>query len=213
MSAIARKSSFFFLTHLGTFSLPALSMLWSGRNRGVLAVMALWAPVWLSSSVLWSERQESYAFLRMLPVTDRQIVRTKLGLALGFAFTYWLLLALLVRLAWGSTSEYAGYMALVNLSCSLALALMAGWYVFAWRFGRGALTAGVMAFVVIVILATWAVDVSSLIRTGGIGTLVPRRLAEGFWTYQAGWMVLAMAAYYGLSRLAIRIKERSEASL
>ena len=213
MSAIARKSSFFFITHLGTFSLPTLSMLGSGRNRGVLAVMALWVPVWLSSSVLWSERQESYAFLRMLPATDRQIVRAKFSLALGFAFIYWLLLALLVRLAWGSTPEYAGYMALVNLTCALALVLAAGWYVFAWRFGRGALAAGVMAFMVIVILATWAVDVRSLIRTGGIGTLIPRRLAEGFWTYQAGWYVLALAAYYGLMRLAVRVKERSEASI
>ena len=213
MSAILRKSSFFFITHLGTFCLPALSMLWSGRNRGVLAVMALWVPVWLSSSVLWSERQESYAFLRMLPVTDRQIVRAKLGLALGFAFIYWLLLAILVRWAWGSTPEYAGYMALVNLTCSLALVLAAGWYVFAWRFSRAALAAGVMAFVAIVILATWSVNVKSLIRTGGIGTLVPRRLAEGFWTYQAGLVVLALAAYYRLMRLAVRVKQRSEASI
>jgi hypothetical protein len=213
MSAILRKSSFFYITHLCTFVIPPLFMLAESRNRAMLSVMALWIPVWLSSSVLWSERQESYAFLRMLPVTDRQIVRSKLGLALGFAFIYWLLLALLVRWAWGSTPEYAGYMALVNLTCSLALVLAAGWYVFAWRFGRAALAAGVMASVAIVILATWAVDVKSLIRTGGIGTLVPRRLAEGFWTYQAGWIVLALAAFFGLSRLAVRVKERSETSI
>ena len=79
MSAILRKSSFFFIPHLCTFSIPPLTMFPEWRHRGMLSVFALWIPVWLSSSVLWSERQESYAFLRTLPVTDREIVRTKFG--------------------------------------------------------------------------------------------------------------------------------------
>jgi hypothetical protein len=211
MSAILRKSSFFFITHVGTFSIPGMAMLLAHEDRRMLSVMALWVPVWLSSSVLWSERQESYAFLRTLPLTDRQIVRTKFGLALGFAVVYWLILSLLVRGAWGSTPEYAGYMALVSLTCAIAMILAAGWYIFSWRFGPSALTVGVMALVVIVILATWIADVRRLVRIGGIGTLAPRWLAEGPWIYQPIMFAVALAAYYGLMRLAVRVKIKSEA--
>jgi len=210
MSPILRKSSFFFITHLCTFSIPPLTMLPEWRNRGMLSVLALWVPVWLSSSVLWSERQESYAFLRTLPVTDREIVRTKFGLALGFAVIYWLILSLLIRGAWGSTPEYAGYMALASLTCAIAIILAAGWYIFSWRFGPSALTVGVMAFLMIVILTTWIADVRRMVRIGGIGILAPRWLAEGPWTYQAGLFVIASAAYYGLMRLAVRVKIKSE---
>lgn len=210
MSAILRKSSFFYVTHLCTFSIPGLAMLLAHENRGMLSVLALWVPVWLSSSVLWSERQESYAFLRSLPVTDREIVRTKFGLALGFAVIYWLILSLFIRGAWGSTPEYAGYMALASLTCAIAIILAAGWYIFSWRFGPSALTVGVMAFVIIVILATWIADVRRMVRTGGIGILAPRWLAEDPWIYQAGVFVIALAAFYGLLRLAVRVKIKSE---
>jgi hypothetical protein len=213
MSAVLRKSSFFFITHLCTFSVPGLAVLAFREDARVLSVMALWAPFWLSSSVLWSERQESYAFLRMLPVTDRRIVLTKFGLALGFAVIYWIFLSLLIRAAWGATPEYAGYAALAGLSWAVSLVLAGGWYVFSWRFGPSALTAGVMAFVVIGVLATWIVDVRRLVGTAGIGAVTPRWLAEGPWTYQAVLFAAALAAYYGLMRLAVRVKEKSEAIL
>jgi len=213
MTAILRKSSYFFITHLCTFSIPPLAMLLSGRNRGMLAVMAIWVPVWLSSSILWSERQESYAFLRTLPVTDRQIVRSKFGLALGFAAIYWLVLSLFIRGAWGSTPEYPGYMALASLACAVSLVLAGGWYIFSWRFGRSALFAGVMAFMMIGILATWIVDVKRMVRAGGIGAIGPRWLAEGPWIFQVLLFGAALAAYYGLMRAAVRVKEKSEASI
>ena len=177
----------------------------------MLSVMALWVPFWLSSSILWSERQESYAFLRTLPVTDRQIVRTKFGLALGFGVIYWLILSLFIRGAWGSTPEYSGYMALVNLTCAVSLVLSGGWYIFSWRFGPSVLTAVVMAFVVIGILATWVVDVRRLVGIGGIGVLAPRWLAEGPWIYQIVLFAIALAAYYGLMRVAVHVKKASEA--
>ncbi len=210
MFAILRKSSFFFISAFCTFVIPPLAMLLGQRNRGVLSVMALWVPVWLSSSILWSERQESYGFLRTLPVTDRQIVRAKFGLALGFAVIYWLALSLFIRGAWGSKPEYSGYAALASLTCAVSLVLAGGWYIVSWRFGPAALTAGVMAFVVLGILGTWIVDVRRMVRIGGIGTLSPRWLAEGPRAYRAVLLALALAAYYGLMRLAVRVKEKSE---
>jgi ABC-2 family transporter protein len=210
MSAILRKSSFFYITHLCTFCIPPLAMLAESKNRGVLAIMALWIPIWLSSSILWSERQESYAFLRTLPVTDRQIVRTKFGLTLGFTVIYWLIVSLFIRWAWGSTPEYAGYMALTSLTCAAALVLAGGWYMFSWQFGPSALSAGVMAFVMIGILATWIVDVKRTVRTSGIGTIAPGWLAEGPWIYHVLLFAAALAAYYGLMQAAVQVKIKSE---
>jgi hypothetical protein len=90
-------------------------------------MLAFWVPLWLSSSVLWSKRQESYAFLRMLPVTDREIVRAKFGLVLAAAFVYGLFLSLFNGWAWDSSWEYPFYMALANLTCAVALPLAACW--------------------------------------------------------------------------------------
>lgn len=213
MLAIARKSSFFFITHLCTFCIPGLATIPTWEKPGMISVMALWVPLWLSSSVLWSERQESYAFLRTLPVTDRRIVRTKFGLALGFIVLYWLWLALLIRRAWGATPEYAGYMALASLTCAVAIVLVAGWYLLSWRFGTPALTVAVIVVLVIAIVATMAANMERMIETHGIGILAPHWLAEGPWLYQVLLFAAALAAYYGLMRLAVRVKEKSEASI
>ncbi|MBZ5497037.1 MAG: ABC-2 transporter permease [Acidobacteriia bacterium] len=211
MFAIARKTSFFFLTHLGTFSLPAFLLL---KGKGsVISMMAIFVPAWLSSSVLWSEKMESYAFLRMLPVTDREIVRVKFGLALAAAFVYWLILSLLVRAAWGSTWEYPAYVALTNLTCAISLPLVACWYIFYWRFGISALTAGVLAFVVLDVIATFVVNVDHGNWVGAPGIPIIRWLAEVPWYPQLYLFLAAFAAYYGLMEVAIRVKARSEACL
>lgn len=213
MSAILRKSSFFFITHLCTFSIPGLVAIPIWENAGMLSVMALWVPLWLSSSVLWSERQESYAFLRTLPVTDRQVVRAKFGLALGFIVLYWAILALLIRRSWGASPEYAGYMALASLTCSLAVVLAAVWYIVSWRFGTTVLTVAVIALLVIGLIMALAANMERMVKTRGIGILAPRWLAEGPWIYQVLLFAAALAAYFGLMRVAVRVKERSEANL
>ena len=161
MFAIARKTSFFYFTHLVTFCAPAWPALLKGKG-GIISMLAFWVPLWLSSSVLWSEKQESYALLRMLPVTDREIVRAKFGLALAAAFVYWLILSLFNWWAWGSTWEYPFYMALANLTCAVSLPLVACWYIFSWRFGQSALTVGVLAFIVLAIIADLCPEYRSL---------------------------------------------------
>jgi hypothetical protein len=213
MSALARKSSQFFITHLCTFAIPGLIEITASRNRGILWVMALWVPAWLSSSVLWSEKTESYAFLRILPVTDREIVRTKFCLVLGFAMVYWIVLNLFFRLAWGSAPVVSSMQALANLTCAVSLLLAGGWYIFSWRFGASALTVGVMAFIAIVLLGTIIGVFERGIRSPNPGVLFSRQLAEGPWIYQVVMIAAALAAYYGLMRLAVRVKEKSEAYL
>lgn len=212
MFAIARKTSFFFFTHLCTFCAPAWPALLKGKG-GILSMMAIFVPAWLSSSVLWSEKQESYALLRMLPVTDREVVRAKFGLTFAAAFSYWLILSLLVSWAWGSRWEYPAYMALVNLTCAISLPLAACWYIFSWRFGVSALTVGVIAFLVLDVIATFIINVDRMNWVGAPGIPVARWLADGPWYLQLCLLFAALAAYCGLMEVAVRVKTKSEACL
>lgn len=212
MFAIARKTSFFYFTHLCTFCVPAWPALLKGKG-GIISMLAFWVPLWLSSSVLWSEKQESYALLRMLPVTDREIVRAKFGLVLAAAFLYWLILSLFTWWAWDSTWEYPFYMALANLTCAISLPLAACWYIFSWRFGQSALTVGVLAFIVLGIIAAFILNVDRRNWVGAPGIPAARWLAEGPWYLQFCLFLTAFAAYYGLMQVAVRVKAKSEACL
>ena len=212
MFVIVRKTSFFFFTHLCTFSVPAVVLLEGGKG-GVLSMMAIFIPAWLSSSVLFSERMESYAFLRMLPVTDREIVRAKFGLVLAATLAYWLISSLLVHAEWSGTWEYPAYRALANMSCAVSLPLAACWYILSWRFGISALTVGVVSFVVLDIITTFIVNVDHRQWVGAPGVPGVRWLAEGPWYLQLFLFLAALAAYYGLMRVAIRVKAKSEACL
>jgi hypothetical protein len=212
MSPIARKTSFFYFTHLVTFCAPAWPALMKGKG-GIISMLAFWVPLWLSSSVLWSERQESYALLRMLPVTDREIVRAKFGLALAAACLYWLILALFNWWAWNSRWEYPLYMALASLTCAVSLPLAAFWYIFSWRFGQSALTVGVLAFIVLGMVFAFVVNIDRRNWVGAPGIAAARWLVEGPWYLQLFLFVAALAAYYGLMQVAVRVKAKSEAYL
>jgi hypothetical protein len=212
MFTIARKTSFFYFTHLCTFCAPAWPALLKGKG-GIISMLAFWVPLWLSSSVLWSEKQESYAFLRMLPVTDCEIVRAKFSLALATAFVYWFMLSLFTWWAWGPTWEYPIYMALANLTCAISLPLVACWYIVSWRLGQSALTVGVLAFIVLGIIAAFIFNVDRRNWVGAPGIPAARWLAEGPWYLQFCLFLIALAAYYGLMQVAVRVKQKSEACL
>jgi hypothetical protein len=175
-------------------------------------MLAFWVPLWLSSSVLWSERQESYALLRMLPVTDREVVRAKFGLTLAAAFIYWLFLSLFTWWAWDSAWEYPYYMALANLTCAGSLPLSACWYIISWRFGKSALTVGVLAFIVFGIITTFILNVDRRDWVGAPGIAAARWLAEGPWYLHLCLFLIALAAFYGLMQMAVGVKQRCEAS-
>ena len=132
-------------------------------------------------------------------------------LIMTFVFLYWLVMSLFNELTRGSDPVHSYYAALVNLCCAVSLVLVAGWYVFSWRFGPAALTTAVVVFGLIIFLGTSLANVRRMVATHGIGVLAPRWLAEAPWFYHVLLFAAALAAYYGLMRIAIRIKARSEA--
>ena len=137
MLSIFINRSFFYVSHLVTFSLIGLPLL-KGRI-GVIPVMAMLVPVWVSSTVLWSEREESYGFLRTLPITDRDIVRIKFTLAALVVLVYFLLTAMATAQFCRGTPHLAYDMALAEIGAVVPLIAAACWSIGIWRFGMGSI--------------------------------------------------------------------------
>lgn len=215
MDPILRRSSFFYLSTLVIFS----GVL--GKYLGVdpwpaFEVIPLFMPVYLAAAVLSSERGESYGFLRMLPVTDRAIVRRKFGLILGAAAAYWLFMMLVALARWSSGVSGPSTLVYVTLVCGYGLVLGACCQVGIWRFGLSVTTGVIAVFLGVSLVVT-------IVHTAGLRYKhdwpVLTRLAGLQWLAGAPWLSvvvlvgLSVAVFWGLMRLGIRVKASSEACL
>jgi hypothetical protein len=209
MLAIIRRSSFFYATHFLTYVLLSLVEAVAGR-RGIAAYIAAMAFIWLPSSVLWSERNESYSFLRLLPVRDRDVVRAKLLLGLGAAVVYWLWLSLLALAAWGATPGFFARFSLITLVASFWPPLVALCYLGIWLRGARAMTFPLLTLMTVVFIGVVGC---------GVKFLTPWR-DDMFWRrLSLPWPLLlllpaaGLALFLLLARLAPRIKWRNDEHL
>jgi hypothetical protein len=212
MFPIIRHSSFLYCTHILTFSLMGPLQF---HKPQAIEMMGAFLPLWLSSSVLWSERNESYAFLRTLPVTDREIVRIKFGIILAATVVYWLLMSGLAFLQQGGTESFAPRLAFITVLCAFSLLLAAGWQVGVWRFGPSAMTLAILVFMGLSFVAA-VVFIASFKRgavPGASGFASIRWIAAAPWEIQALLCALVLAAFFSLMEAAVRVKISSEAHL
>jgi hypothetical protein len=214
MVPIIRRSSFFYLTHLATFS---GGLLWLFCEWRAFEVVSLFIPIWLSSSVLFSEHNESYAFLRTLPVTDRAIVRAKFGILLSASAAYWLAvtgltIALSDRMGVGYPTGV-----FVTLTWGASLLLAALWQIAIWRFGQPLMTWFIVAFMAWYLVAgipPYINFITSLRRGEGFSeSTAILWLAETPGITLALTIAVVLAAFYGLMQVGVRIKRSSEACL
>jgi hypothetical protein len=209
MRSIIVKSSFFYITHFVTFSAMPFYGAIAGR-RGSTVLFALLAFVWLASSVFWSERSESYAFLRLLPVRDRDVVRAKLALGLVAAFVYWAWLVLLALVSWGVSTEFFARFSLLNLVGSAWPPLVALCYLGIWR--RGART---VAFPFLTLMAAFLIVLLPVAnrffppRYGDLGL----GLKAAPWFVQVLLPVMGVGVFLVLARMAPRIKRNNDEHL
>jgi hypothetical protein len=201
MSAIIRRSSFFFITHF-------LTLFMFSWRRGATAFCALLVFIWLPSSVLWSERGESYAFLRLLPVRDRDVARAKLGLGLGAAAAYWAWLTLVSLIHWGVSREFFALFSLVNLAASVWMPLVALCYLGVWRIGARAMTFPLLTLMVIAFFAALGF---------GLSYFPPRRVYSGLaaapWPLQILLPLAGLGLFLLLARKAPRVKWNNDEHL
>ena len=136
MWIITRKNLFFFLSHIGTFTLFALVKVFKLTADGaspekatsMVLVLSGMIIIWICSTVFFSELGESYSFLSLMPLTDREIVSSKLLLG-GFAVLYyWLFLIILVSgLSLGPELNSIAFKA-ITTCCTLSAILVVIWY-------------------------------------------------------------------------------------
>jgi len=209
MLAIVRRSSFFYVTHFLTYVMMSLVETVAGR-RGIAVFIVSMAFIWLPSSVLWSERNESYAFLRLLPVRDRDVVRAKLLLGLGAAAVYWLWLSLLALAAWGATPGFFARFSLITVVASSWPPLVALCYMGIWQRGARAMTFPLLTLMVVAFIG--AVGFGRIILSPGRGDVLLGRISVP-WPLLLLLPAAGLALFLLLARVAPRIKWKNDEHL
>jgi len=215
MNPIFRRSSLFYLSSAVTY-LAIMGRYLVTRDWTAFEVIPLFMPIWLLSALLWSEDNERYAFLRMLPVPDSDVARLKLTLILVSALFQW---TLLTAVAVARMDEgIAGPSTLVYLTILGAIGLLAtaAGQIAIWRFGlsttKPVLVASIVGGIVLAIL-----HLASLKNVDAWPVLSEADpvawLGGAPWISSAALMALTLLAFRALVRLGVRIKSASEAHL
>jgi len=215
MNPILRRSSFFYVTSAITY-LAIMGRYLVTRDWTAFEIIPLFMPVWIVSALLASEDGERYAFLRTLPVPDREVVRTKLGLVLASAAFQWVMMigAALARTGDG----IAGPPTMVYLTgiCSFGLLAAAAFQIAIWRHGVsrmkpimiGAIIAGIALAILHLASLRFVQDWPAFSQVGLV-----EWLGGAPWISSAALIAIALVAFRALMRVGIRVKAASEAHL
>lgn len=210
MYAVFFKTSPLFCSSIFTFSLLGIPLV--AGQTGVIPFMAMLMPVWISSSVIFSEMHESYGFLRTVPVTDREVVKAKFLLTLLAVSVYWTA-TMLFALRFGiGTPQLRPNLALVLLGAVCSLIAAACWYIGIWLFGITVMTVVVLASIGIMLIGSVALRIGSARSAWFLAHdfLIVRILSESPWYVWCLLALLGLAVFYLLWLAAVRVKERSE---
>ncbi len=209
MFGLLKKSSFFYITHLCTFSMigfvPSLEGKW-----GAFLVMAAAVPLWMSSSVLFAERAERYRFLRTVPITDWEVVTLKLLLILGAGAAYFGILSAYVLTAVERGGRLSVNFSTIVVACLLSVLLTWVWQICIWKFGIGIMTPVILAAVFLQFLLVFLplVSIRRMNLVGANEIRLFERLAEPLWLIT--FLAAAGLACYGAWRMALRVFQASD---
>lgn len=215
MNPIFRRSSFFYASSAITY-LSVMGRYLVTRDWPVFEVVPLFMPVWLLSALLASEDGERYAFLRMLPVPDRDVARLKLTLILVSALFQWTLLTAVALARMGEGIAGPSTLVYLTLIGVVGLLVTSAGQIAIWRYGLSAMKpALVVSIAGGIVLAI--IHLASLKHIDGWPVLsevgVVGWLGGAPWISNAALLALALLAFRGLVRLGVRIKAASEAHL
>ena len=210
-----RRCSIFYLSSAMTY-LALMGRYLVTRDWTAFEVIPLFMPIWLLSALLWSEDNERYAFLRMLPVPDSDVARLKLALILVSAMFQWTLLMAVAVARMGE--GIAGPSTLVYLTILGAAGLLATsvGQIAVWRFGLSAMKPVLVASIAGGIVLT-VIHLASLKNIDTWPALSEAGLVG--WLGGAPWIsivviaALALLTFRALMRLGVRVKAASEAHL
>jgi len=207
MVAILRQYAFLYITHFFTFSMLIIAPMRAWHHQMYFVPMLL-LPVWVTSSVLWSEREGSDQFLRTLPATTREIVRWKFSMLAGACVIYWVLMFLAVSVARPAPELFDVYIRFITYSAVSAFSFGLLAYIGIWFFGKNPMTA-----VIILFMLTWTAFVVSVIAATKIGryqtlTELPivSMVAHMPWFSPLVFVALAAFAFWGFKEVGVRVR-------
>jgi ABC-type transport system involved in multi-copper enzyme maturation permease subunit len=212
MLSIWRRHAPLYITHMMTFSMMAAGPLLGGWRPHTIVLPGLMLPVWIASSVLWTERNGSEELLRTLPVTSREVVRAKFALLLAAVGVYWLIMSVFGLGMASARGVFGPYLVFASVSCVGSLAVGALCYMGIWFFGRG-----VMTVVIVLFLVTGAYIAVTVARAGALAgyTASQQPLISTFGALPAyvvgALLALGLMVYYGLGRAAVRVRDAGDA--
>jgi len=173
-------------------------------------------PVWFLGAMFASEHDERYAYLRTLPIPDRQVVRTKFALILSFAAVQWALMtaAALFRMSDGIADPTT--LVYITLVWTFGLLAAGGYQIAIWRYGFPVMSA-VLGVSIAAGLALVIIHLASLKYNDNWPAFSQSGVVEWFgrapWISNAVLMALALLACRALMQVGIRVKAASEAHL
>jgi hypothetical protein len=162
----------------------------------------------------FAEQTGHYAFLRSLPVTDREIVTAKFAVALFDVCLSWTLVMLALSLFESGPGELAVHAAYVSLWCVLALVITSFWLMGIYGLGMG-IPGLVMSLLLLVVLLPLSLVLDQAFdfhETLGFPGPV-YELSRLHWTVWLSFAALVLLMHYGFLRIAARIKRVSDVYL
>jgi hypothetical protein len=161
----------------------------------------------------FSEWTSHYAFLRTLPVTDREIVTAKFTLALFDVCLCWSIVMLAFSLFESSTAQFAVHATYISLWCCLALVITSLWLIGIYGVGMGiGLVMSLLLVFVLLPLSLVLDKVFEFHETLGFPGPV-YELSRLHWSVWLLFAALVLLMHYGFLRIAARIKASGEVYL
>lgn len=215
MNPILRRSSFFYVTTILTF-IGVLGRFMLTRDWPVFEVIPLFLPVWMISAIAAGEHDERYAFIRLLPVPDRTVARTKFILVLSFVAVAWTFMTGVALMRAGDGFAGPETQVYITLVCATTLLIGAVVQLGIWRVGMAVMfpVIGVSAAAGLALVLAHVANLKYVDNWPALGrTAVVEWLGGSPWISSAVIFALALAAFRALMRLGVRVKAASEAHL
>jgi hypothetical protein len=215
MDPILRRSSFYYVTSALTY-LVIMGRYLLTRDWTAFEIIPLFMPVWLVSALLASDDGERYAFLRMLPVADRDVAKAKFALLLASAAFQWVLMTMVALARRGEGTAGPATLVYLTVVCSFGLLAAAGCQIAIWRYGlptmKPIMIAGIIAGIAFAIIHLASLrNVDDWPAFSQVGPV--EWLARAPWISSVVLAALALLAYRAVMQVGVRVKASSEAHL
>jgi hypothetical protein len=213
MLRLMKKNALYYVTYAAII-FPLMALYFYFVRKELSGPMVMFQGLWLILIVEGAlavnekaeEKSKAYDFLRILPITDRDIVLSKFLVVLLTSIFLVALNHMLYLFVPGSVHLYTIGRILVPLSAAYALVLAGTSYIIIFRFGHAAFVKFLWTAMIISMVAPVLVFENVVLKMGLDISIITDKLNQFRWLF---WIVLpicGLAVFYFLFRMATRAK-------